>query len=447
MGSYRRGKVSSGDIDIIITSPSHHTERLSLAPLIRYLMQQGLIKHILSLSVDLKKVNLDKDESPQADLTSNDLFVSATNPKDLESETFMGICLLPENFPNASGVYRRIDIKSYPSDAFAFALLYFTGSAHFNRSMRYYAKNIGFSLSDKGMYPCTRFSRDRVLKGDSIVCRTEEEIFDALGLEYRAPVDRNCDEITVVSKEGTTATTERIAPELIVEEEDEEPESLLEEPEDESEAESREGDSEDEEEINKLPTNYLHNQETVQEFIHRCSPSSFRIRTHWIRIWKAGFENFDELDEKRNLIRIEIRKKDFERRKVKLDIGLAIQICSEENCLSGKWRIFVKREHVEAVWEQICYGVLNGSLGIGAKVNSISHRQRKHFHSIISVYTEDFRNNNDIKRVLQGIREVCKIKGTVSYRSEAISLLLPEKTSLYVSRQGTVIIPDVLCPQ
>ena len=46
--------------------------------------------------------------------------------------------------------FRRLDLKVYPREEYAFALLYFTGSDHFNRSMRHYAKARGYSLSDHG---------------------------------------------------------------------------------------------------------------------------------------------------------------------------------------------------------------------------------------------------------------------------------------------------------
>jgi DNA polymerase/3'-5' exonuclease PolX len=46
----------------------------------------------------------------------------------------MGICKLDDKHPA-----RRIDIKAYPLDQYGFALLYFTGSGNFNRSMRLFA--------------------------------------------------------------------------------------------------------------------------------------------------------------------------------------------------------------------------------------------------------------------------------------------------------------------
>ena len=46
----------------------------------------------------------------------------------------MGICQLDKKHK-----VRRIDIKAYPKDQYGFALLYFTGSGNFNRSMRLFA--------------------------------------------------------------------------------------------------------------------------------------------------------------------------------------------------------------------------------------------------------------------------------------------------------------------
>ena len=56
------------------------------------------------------------------------------------------------------GVHRRLDLKVYPVAQFPFALLYFTGSDHFNRSMRFYAKKKHWTLSDHGLAPCVRVS-------------------------------------------------------------------------------------------------------------------------------------------------------------------------------------------------------------------------------------------------------------------------------------------------
>jgi hypothetical protein len=54
----------------------------------------------------------------------------------------MGVCRLPPE-ANGSGIHRRIDIRMIPRESWACALLYFTGSDHFNRHRPTYH----FSLS------------------------------------------------------------------------------------------------------------------------------------------------------------------------------------------------------------------------------------------------------------------------------------------------------------
>merc|ERR1712048_1520726 len=101
----------------------------------------------------------------------------------------MGICRLG----GEDKLFRHIDMKVYKPEHFAFAILAFTGSDHFNRSMRYYAKQKGFTLSDTHLCPAVRHGRERVFTFDkqSVKCETERDIFKALGLKYIAPTDRN----------------------------------------------------------------------------------------------------------------------------------------------------------------------------------------------------------------------------------------------------------------
>jgi DNA polymerase lambda len=148
-GSFRRGAKTCGDVDVLIMDP---TEEIDTLPnLIDALTKCGLLRDHLSNS---------------------------------KSNSYMGICKIRE-------FNRRIDIKVYPKNQYAFALLYFTGSNYFNRSMRYYAEKKGFSLGDKNLKEVIRVSKQKVHESDGIECSTEEEIFKALGLEYKEPTERN----------------------------------------------------------------------------------------------------------------------------------------------------------------------------------------------------------------------------------------------------------------
>jgi DNA polymerase/3'-5' exonuclease PolX len=150
VGSYRRGKKLCGDMDIIITR-----------------IDDGKISGILHTLVDKlteKKIIVDT-------LTMSD-------NNDTNCQIFMGICKLNEN-----SLYRRLDIKVYEKSLFPFAILYFTGSAYFNRSLRLFAKKKGMHLSDKEL--SNRFT------GVKIMCNSEEDIFKALDLKYKTPEERD----------------------------------------------------------------------------------------------------------------------------------------------------------------------------------------------------------------------------------------------------------------
>ena len=156
-GSYRRGKPTCGDMDILITRKDHGGIDGILSSLITSLKEIGLLKETFT---NLK--------------TSHDNYV------------FMGMMQLKESFPN-----RRVDIKVYKRECFAFALLYFTGSAYFNRSMRLLANKLGFSLSDQGLEKVNRIKSEKISIGENIECNAEKDIFKALGLSYKTPSERD----------------------------------------------------------------------------------------------------------------------------------------------------------------------------------------------------------------------------------------------------------------
>lgn len=157
-GSYRRGKPLCGDVDIIMTTKEGPITGL-VAKIVKRLEEKGFLTDSLSKTVK----------------------------KSLHgSESYMGICQL------ASGArHRRIDVKVYPREQYGFALLYFTGSDTFNRSMRLFAKKKGFSLADFGLFPAIRIKNEKVWSGQSVPCYNEEEVFKYLHLNYKEPKDRD----------------------------------------------------------------------------------------------------------------------------------------------------------------------------------------------------------------------------------------------------------------
>ena len=146
-GSYRRGKKSCGDVDVLI--PHSHPQKIEsfFKSLIQELFSEGFLTDHLSFQTDE------------------------------EQKKYLGVCKLP----GENRLHRRLDLIVVPKFQKAPALLYFTGSAHFNRSMRLLAKKKGMSLSHLSLS-----------KGKEIVdTPTEESIFLALNLTYREPAERD----------------------------------------------------------------------------------------------------------------------------------------------------------------------------------------------------------------------------------------------------------------
>ncbi len=145
VGSYRRGAVSSGDIDVIITGKNGSEYN----KFVDALVQNRIILRVLS-------------RGPSKTLVIAKLHGSNSKP-------------------------RRVDFLYTPPNEFAFAILYFTGSKIFNTIMRQHGLNKGYTFNEHGIYKL-----DNKKKGEQVnrAFTSEQDIFDFLGLEYRAPIDR-----------------------------------------------------------------------------------------------------------------------------------------------------------------------------------------------------------------------------------------------------------------
>ena len=137
-GSYRRGLLESGDIDILITHP---TDRF-LKKIIKELINNKFIIDSLTSKGDTK---------------------------------FMGVCKLYET-------ERRIDIREVDYKSYYAALLYFTGSKDFNLYIRNKALEKNYSLNEYGLTN---------LENNSLqILNNEKEIFDILDIPYLPPTER-----------------------------------------------------------------------------------------------------------------------------------------------------------------------------------------------------------------------------------------------------------------
>ncbi len=148
-GSYRRGKKTSGDIDILFSK-----------------LNSGDESHLKILINNLKKnIKLNNNQP----LLIDDITYKTQKTK------YMGIAKYKNNYP------RRIDIIYIPYVYYYSALLYFTGSAELNLKMRKIAKKHGYKLSEYGL---TKHD------GTNILIKSEQDIFKILNIDYIPPTER-----------------------------------------------------------------------------------------------------------------------------------------------------------------------------------------------------------------------------------------------------------------
>lgn len=185
MGSYRRGKHGSGDVDILIVDPSYPAKLPvnPLADILDELTEDGHIAYHLTRNDGMKKFEtLAKSEMKYVKSGSPRKYAASTEKFGCAS--WMGV--FKSSFSGKHKM-RRVDIKFYPYHQRVFASLYFTGNGHFNRSLRLLAKKRHqYRLNDKELFDTT--ASKPVLRNPS----TEREVFEALEVKWKEPNERDC---------------------------------------------------------------------------------------------------------------------------------------------------------------------------------------------------------------------------------------------------------------
>ena len=161
VGSYRRGAVQSGDIDVIITATDPQ-------------MFPNFTKELESTNTILSE--------PRSGSTTNDGIIleklSCGKTK----------CLVITKLPRHKHA-RRVDFMYTSPEEYPFAVLYFTGSKTFNTVMRGNALKMGFSLNEHGIYK-KQPGKDKEEKVDQVF-KDEKDIFTFLQMDYKEPTERS----------------------------------------------------------------------------------------------------------------------------------------------------------------------------------------------------------------------------------------------------------------
>ncbi|CAL9172022.1 unnamed protein product [Musa hybrid cultivar] len=163
-GSYRRGKASCGDLDIVITHPDGESHKGFLPRYVQYLKDINFLREDLVFSTH------------------------STEGTDSGVDTYFGLCTYP-----GRELRHRIDLKVYPKDRYAFGLIAWTGNDVLNRRLRLLAESKGYRLDDTGLYLATQGSPGKrgTKSSTRVSCYTEKEVFDVLGFPWPEPHERN----------------------------------------------------------------------------------------------------------------------------------------------------------------------------------------------------------------------------------------------------------------
>ncbi|XP_074838036.1 DNA-directed DNA/RNA polymerase mu isoform X2 [Carettochelys insculpta] len=169
-GGFRRGKPHGHDVDLLLTHPEDGQEAGLLSRVVSWLDSQGLI---------LYQHSQENSYGPREGAKPP----SASGHLDRYERCFSIFRLA------APGTHRgwkavRVDLVVAPASQFPFALLGWTGSRHFERELRRFARHERkMTLNSHELYD----TRQNL----SLPAASEEEIFQHLGLEYVPPEQRN----------------------------------------------------------------------------------------------------------------------------------------------------------------------------------------------------------------------------------------------------------------
>lgn len=216
MGSYRRGRPETGDIDIIITregaeesnvSLDHITKDQEVAELREVMMktlielfQSGFLQCTLA-GPSPEECDWDVDRMVAYTESSSHRGGSTSGKSKKKSSTkAASSASLSSKWHGGSmlsdvGICRRIDFLVVPRHELGASLLYFTGNDIFNRAIRLLARQKGYALNQHGLYKnvvrSNNRSRSKTTDGELVEGRSERKIFEILGVPWREPEDRN----------------------------------------------------------------------------------------------------------------------------------------------------------------------------------------------------------------------------------------------------------------
>lgn len=118
-----------------------------------------------------------------------------------------------------------------------------------------------------------------------------------------------------------------------------------------------------------------------------------------------------------------------------------VDLAKSKGMTNGKWMLFPSSDMVDEMWRKVAKATLEGTLGCAAKVATDDGSENRR---LICVYTEDFTDEEDVRRVVDKMRELhlTKAEQGIYYKCDAYTYLnimsgndYKLKASMYSSKE------------
>ncbi|KAL4810129.1 hypothetical protein BDV18DRAFT_53238 [Aspergillus unguis] len=132
------------------------------------------------------------------------------------------------------------------------------------------------------------------------------------------------------------------------------------------------------------------------------------------------------------------------------------KLARDTNCVTGKWMMFVTADRIDGYWKAVAEATMNGHLGIAAKVATdggsdadagTGHGNWQNRARLLAVYTRDYEDHADVKRVLRKLVELNLVKKgerPIYYKRDALTYLEIMSKNRYGMRATAFSSADVL---
>ncbi|KKO97133.1 high-affinity nickel transporter [Trichoderma harzianum] len=184
VGSYRRGKPASGDVDVVLSHPDETQTLDIIEKLVTSLEKSSFITHTLSVWTK----NSERGQAPVA-------WKGEGRPAGSGFDTLDKAMVVWQNPEDNNGPHRRVDIIISPWKTAGCAILGWSGETTFQRDLRRYCKaKMGFKFDSSGVRNRADGSwvdLESSERGPAPDMETaERRVFEGLDLEWRPPAER-----------------------------------------------------------------------------------------------------------------------------------------------------------------------------------------------------------------------------------------------------------------